>query len=678
MLLWSNNIKPPVKARIATLQQLLPRLGDKIPVGPTSGLDPSGLVSAAAAAGGIPPTGKLPTVDAAWDLPIPSELTQRQIQLMLQEANRSQCSAFNNSAEHWSALLKNNVIKLEEDEMEGENEKVVEEIDKGEETGGEKETGIDNAEAEIIPRPIKRMKIEEGAEDVALQQKSEKRSLSSSDEDDFPTTEEINTLYSLMYLANSMTAKQRRQYEAIHRKAFNYLIYKKQHPEETLKDPFYEVDPSIFKRQQSTNSNSESGGRKDSASEGSTGKEKNPNGDEKECQKLENEQNHQSQQQQQQQQNPEDATVADLLSVAANDAGLGADQLPDDDFSLFTDDDIFAQLNGTGDDLDIALFHNPPGSANGGAEGGLSSNSAPVVSEPDATSTENDIQHQDSILQMKQETTTSTSTGQHLQQGTHCGPATMANTPSSNIPNEVSQKPSAPTKYVKSLKAILIKPLPQPKWPLRELNSSMSAKQARSNFCALINFDYINIIDSVSGLGRLDGPWWNSLLPETDALPSPPDSPSPPCPMDKLLPPTPCICVDKRKDAMSADLAKFCLTQPVVVIRGMTNALRMDLAFFSTKALVDANPNQRVKIHTQSPNANGTKTKLPDAPSPTEANLAELSPWYLESPRSLSTIQRYANYQASSFKVAVKDEKQGEKSTASRMLPNLKSEMVQR
>ncbi|VDO14680.1 unnamed protein product [Rodentolepis nana] len=47
-------------------------------------------------------------------------------------------------------------------------------------------------------------------------------------------------------------------------------------------------------------------------------------------------------------------------------------------------------------------------------------------------------------------------------------------------------------------------------------------------------------------------------------------------------------------------------------------------------------------------------------PTPTEANLAELSPWYLESPRSLSTIQRYANYQASSFKVAVKDEKQGE------------------
>ncbi|VDL57564.1 unnamed protein product [Hymenolepis diminuta] len=464
-------------------------------------------------------------------------------------------------------------------------------------------------EAEIIQPPIKRIKIEEGCEDVAKRQKKKKRSSYSPDEDELPTTEEISTLYSLMYLAHGMTAKQRRQYEAIYGKTFNYLLYKKQHPEETLDDPFRGLDPGIFKRQLSTNSNTESGGRKASASESSAAKEKSSTTDEKADQKLQNEQNQQSQQQQQ---NPVDATVADLLSVAANDAGLGADQLPDDDFSLFTDDDIFAQLNGTGDDLDIALFQNPPGSANGAIEGGLSSNTVPTASEPDAKSTDNDTRLQDPSLQMKQETTTTTLTGQNQQQDAPGAPPTMANTPGANTPSEAPQKPSAP------------------------------------------------IIDAVSGLGRLNGPWWNSLLPEVDALPSPPSRPNPPCPVDKLLPPTPCICVDKRKDAMSADLAKFCLTQPVVVIRGMTNALRMDLAFFSTKALVDANPNQRVKIHTQSPNTNTVKTRLLDAPNPTEANLIDLSPWYLESPRSLSTIQRYANYQAASFKDAVKDEKQGD------------------
>lgn len=139
-----------------------------------------------------------------------------------------------------------------------------------------------------------------------------------------------------------MTAKQRRQYEAIYGKTFNYLLYKKQHPEETLEDPFRGLDPGIFKRQLSTSSNAESSGRKPIASESSAAKEKNSTSDEKADQKLQSEQNQQSQHQQQQ--NPVDATVADLLSVAANDAGLGADQLPDDDFSLFTDDDIFAQV----------------------------------------------------------------------------------------------------------------------------------------------------------------------------------------------------------------------------------------------------------------------------------------------------------------------------------------------
>lgn len=114
-----------MKARIATLQQLLPRLADKVMVGCGSvGVDVS-LVNAAggaisSSALSTTPLAKLPTVDAAWDLPIPAELTQRQVQLMLQEANRSQCSAFSNSGSHWAALLSSNAIKLEEEEEEGE------------------------------------------------------------------------------------------------------------------------------------------------------------------------------------------------------------------------------------------------------------------------------------------------------------------------------------------------------------------------------------------------------------------------------------------------------------------------------------------------------------------------------------------------------------------------------
>lgn len=113
-----------MKARIATLQQLLPRLTDKIMLG---GGD-LGLIGAAgggvsSAALSTTPIAKLPTVDAAWDLPIPAELTQRQVQLMLQEANRTQCSAFSNSGAYWAALLNSNAVKLEEEDDDVNNDK---------------------------------------------------------------------------------------------------------------------------------------------------------------------------------------------------------------------------------------------------------------------------------------------------------------------------------------------------------------------------------------------------------------------------------------------------------------------------------------------------------------------------------------------------------------------------
>ena len=47
---------------------------------------------------------------------------------------------------------------------------------------------------------------------------------------------------------------------------------------------------------------------------------------------------------QRQQQQQVEATVAELLSAAANDDSLGADQLPDDDIALLTDD-LFAQVS---------------------------------------------------------------------------------------------------------------------------------------------------------------------------------------------------------------------------------------------------------------------------------------------------------------------------------------------
>lgn len=98
------------------------------------------------------------------------------------------------------------------------------------------------------------------------------------------------------------------------------------------------------------------------------------------------------------------------------------------------------------------------------------------------------------------------------------------------------------------------------------------------------------------GLGRLGGPWRHSLLPEGSPLPCPPEMPFPPATAEQLNPATPSVYLNNRKDAMSPELARYCLTQPVVVIRGLAAALKLDLALFSTKTLVETSPEQRIEV----------------------------------------------------------------------------------
>ncbi|KAH9285051.1 Lysine-specific demethylase 6A [Echinococcus granulosus] len=623
-------IKPPVKARIATLQQLLPRLADKVMVGCGGvGVDVS-LVNAAggaisSSALSTTPLTKLPTVDAAWDLPIPAELTQRQVQLMLQEANRSQCSAFSNSGSHWAALLSSNAVKLEEEEEEGGKAM---KVGKGSSRDGIQKHGDEP------PRPFKRLKVEEEEEEG---EEGRKRNFSELSllPDPPPSADEISTLYNLLCQGNGQSARQRHQFQRIYTKAFNYLLYKKRHPEATAAltdDPFACASRHIFKRQitpASASEGSEGTGVMVSASSTKVSISTPPA-----CVTSSADDVEKVGQRQQQQ---VDATVADLLSAAANDDTLSADQLPDD-FALLTDD-LFAQLNTTADELvDITLFQNPPSSTNGGGDGEYVGSAAGTSTTAGATdqgassttadmkSTEGEAQQCPSA-QPKRENITSSS------QKDNCATAP------SNV-SEVPPKYSTPPKLVRNLGAFLTRPMVQLKSPTTDLSTSMTAKQ---------------IIDAVSGLGRLGGPWWNSLLPEGSSLPSPPEKPLPACPADRLLPPTPCVYLDKRKDAVSPELARFCLSQPVVVVRGLAAALRMDLGLFSTKSLVEANPNQRIEIRTQLASGVDKTQAAPLSSTP----LGEQSPWYLESPRSQTTITRYANYQAASFKEALREEKQG-------------------
>ncbi|KAG9508490.1 Lysine-specific demethylase 6A, partial [Fragariocoptes setiger] len=122
-----------------------------------------------------------------------------------------------------------------------------------------------------------------------------------------------------------------------------------------------------------------------------------------------------------------------------------------------------------------------------------------------------------------------------------------------------------------------------------------------------------------------------------------PEPPYPPLSPDKLNPPTPSIYVETEKEAFSLQLQEFCLASPIAVIRNIANVLKLDLSLFSTKTLVDANPDHTIEVRRQfhqpsDENWDSDKSKLI---------------WHCESERSHTTISRYANYQASSFEESI-------------------------
>ncbi|KAM4798361.1 lysine-specific demethylase 6A-like isoform X2 [Urocitellus parryii] len=130
--------------------------------------------------------------------------------------------------------------------------------------------------------------------------------------------------------------------------------------------------------------------------------------------------------------------------------------------------------------------------------------------------------------------------------------------------------------------------------------------------------------------------------------PRPPASPYPPLPKEKLNPPTPSIYLENKRDAFFPPLHQFCTNpkNPVTVIRGLAGALKLDLGLFSTKTLVEANNEHMVEVRTQllqpaDENWDPTGTK---------------KIWRYESNRSHTTIAKYAQYQASSFQESLREE----------------------
>ncbi|KAF2362119.1 JmjC domain [Trinorchestia longiramus] len=138
-----------------------------------------------------------------------------------------------------------------------------------------------------------------------------------------------------------------------------------------------------------------------------------------------------------------------------------------------------------------------------------------------------------------------------------------------------------------------------------------------------------------------------SMLGDNQPPPSPPDPPATRLNQDQLVPPTASVLLENKKLAFSPQLQEFCLKHPIAVVRGIASALKMDLGLFSTKTLVETNPDHTIEVRTQ-------------AFQPADKNLDPNNPervvWPCYSHRSHTTIAKYAQYQANTFQESLKEE----------------------
>ncbi|XP_043486322.1 histone demethylase UTY isoform X6 [Polistes fuscatus] len=161
-----------------------------------------------------------------------------------------------------------------------------------------------------------------------------------------------------------------------------------------------------------------------------------------------------------------------------------------------------------------------------------------------------------------------------------------------------------------------------------------------------IEMDSKTVVEMCKGQG-LKGVPNCSILSDRSPPPAPPDPPSQRLTKEQLLPPTPSVYLENKKDAFSPQLQEFCLKHPIAVIRGLAAALKLDLGLFSTKTLVEANPDHGIEVRTQ---VQQTSDENWDP-------VVGKKVWGCISHRSHTTIAKYAQYQASSFQDSLREER---------------------
>jgi len=159
---------------------------------------------------------------------------------------------------------------------------------------------------------------------------------------------------------------------------------------------------------------------------------------------------------------------------------------------------------------------------------------------------------------------------------------------------------------------------------------------------------------SVPKNGRIS----TSILSEDIAPPTPPERPGVKLSKEQLLPPTPSVYLDNKKDAFSPQLQEFCLQHPITVVRGIAAALKLDLGLFSTKQLVECQPEHPVQL----------KIQYKQGSDENWDPVTQTQVWRCHSSPGSTTIAGYGKYQVASFQEAfqLEDGKRSEEDMAGR------------
>ncbi|CAB3368703.1 Hypothetical predicted protein [Cloeon dipterum] len=162
-----------------------------------------------------------------------------------------------------------------------------------------------------------------------------------------------------------------------------------------------------------------------------------------------------------------------------------------------------------------------------------------------------------------------------------------------------------------------------------------------------ITFSAEDILENIRASVKRSG-GFSSLLNDKVAPPCPPDPPTHRHTREQLQPPTPSVYLEHKKDAFSPQLQEYCLKHPIAVVRGIASALKMDLGLFSTKTLVEANPDHTIEVRMQ----------IQQTSDENWDQQLNSKGWGCASHRSHSTIAKYAQYQASSFQESLREERE--------------------